>query len=779
MKRATFLLFLTISSYHIFGQITLIREDSVIHSTETGTWIGDNIPRSVPTIFVYRNNSITSINAGGYMLQAGDENPGIRNNNLDGEIITGNKFIWNGSDNTSITHAVFTGYNINAVLKYNYCKNTPLGLIRKSNGMTNTSGGVAYNIVIDPKSGVIVKGMNNVNVYNNTFYSSKTTAETWRGLIDIYTNTDFGLNAPSKGTKVFNNIFYTKHQIRNIYVYETEDLIGFESDYNVFWCEDGAPMFRVAGADKTFAQWQALGYDTHSVVINPNFKNFTDFVPGERLNYGKNLGLTWQTGLSVDAVWGKTDPANTNQNGTWQVGARVYRDYIPVSTITVSGAGGATSITTNKGTIQLSAVVLPANATNAFVTWSLVNGTGQATISATGLVTAMNNGTVTARATANDGSGIFGTLVLTISNQIIPVTIITVSGAGGATSITTNKGTIQLSAVVLPANATNASVTWSLVNGTGQATISATGLVTAINNGTVTARATANDGSGILGTLVLTISNQIIPVTIITVSGAGGATSITINKGTIQLSAVVLPANATNASVTWSIVNGTGQASIDAAGLVTAMDNGTVTARATANDGSGILGTLVLTISNQIIPVTIITVSGAGGATSITIDKGTLQLSAVVLPANATNASVTWYLVNGTGQASIDAAGLVTAIDNGTVFALATANDNSGIFGTLELTISNQLTFSADISDSEKKDDSLPIIVTRSELIIVLDYSFFSCKAELYNLLGVLISGKQIESGSIIFDISRLPSGIYFVVLSKGFNKKVVKVLKP
>lgn len=312
------------NSIVLFAQITLTIEGTIVNETITGTSSGVDIPREQPTFFTYKNNSITSVNAGGYMLQAGDENPGIRNNNLDGEIITGNKFIWNGSDNTSITHAVFTGYNINAVLKYNYCKNTPLGLIRKSNGMTNTSGGVAYNIVIDPKSGVIVKGMNNVNVYNNTFYSSKTTTETWRGLIDIYTNTDFGLNAPSKGTKVFNNIFYTKHQIRNIFVYETEDLIGFESDYNIFWCEDGAPMFRVADSDKTFAQWQALGYDTHSVVINPNFKNFTDFVPGERLNYGKNLGVTWQTGLSVDAVWGKTDPANTNQNGTWQVGARIY-----------------------------------------------------------------------------------------------------------------------------------------------------------------------------------------------------------------------------------------------------------------------------------------------------------------------------------------------------------------------------------------------------------------------------------------------------------------------
>ena len=48
-------------------------------------------------------------------------------------------------------------------------------------------------------------------------------------------------------------------------------------------------------------------------------------------------------------------------------------------------------------------------------------------------------------------------------------------------------------------------------------------IVTAVSNGTVTARATANDGSGIVGSLVITISGQVIPVTGITVTGAGGS----------------------------------------------------------------------------------------------------------------------------------------------------------------------------------------------------------------------------------------------------------------
>ena len=364
---------------------------------------------------------------------------------------------------------------------------------------------------------------------------------------------------------------------------------------------------------------------------------------------------------------------------------------IPVTGITVTGTGGATTITTDNGTLQLTATVTPSDATNKTVTWSVVNGTGQATINSTGLVTAVSNGTVTARATANDGSGVVGSLVITISGQVIPVTGITVTGASGATTITTDNGTLQLTATVTPADATNKTVTWSIVNGTGQATINSTGLVTAVSNGTVTARATANDGSGVVGSLVITISGQVIPVTGITVTGAGGATTITTDNGTLQLTATVTPSDATNKTVTWSVVNGTGQATINSTGLVTAVSNGTVTARATANDGSGVVGSLVITISDQVIPVTGITVTGAGGATTITTDNGTLQLTATVTPSDATNKTVTWSVVNGTGQATINSTGLVTAVSNGTVTARATANDGSGVVGSLVITISDQV----------------------------------------------------------------------------------------
>ena len=162
----------------------------------------------------------------------------------------------------------------------------------------------------------------------------------------------------------------------------------------------------------------------------------------------------------------------------------------------------------------------------------------------------------------------------------------------------------------------------------------------------------------------------------ITVEGQDGATGIDVMDGTLQMIAFVLPEDATDGSVNWSLMPETGVASIDENGLLTAEDDGTVTVTATANDGSGVSGSVEIEISNQnIVMVESITVEGEGGATSIDVQGGTLQMMAMVMPENATDASVTWSLDPESGIASISDMGLLTAEEDGTVMVIATAND--------------------------------------------------------------------------------------------------------
>ena len=64
--------------------------------------------------------------------------------------------------------------------------------------------------------------------------------------------------------------------------------------------------------------------------------------------------------------------------------------------------------------------MLPTDATNSEATWS-VDPDEIATIDADGLLIAVANGTVTIRATAKDGSDVYGEIEITITGQLVAV----------------------------------------------------------------------------------------------------------------------------------------------------------------------------------------------------------------------------------------------------------------------------------------------------------------------------------------------------------------------
>jgi lysophospholipase L1-like esterase len=88
-------------------------------------------------------------------------------------------------------------------------------------------------------------------------------------------------------------------------------------------------------------------------------------------------------------------------------------DLKPITSISVSGA----DINTPGGTSQMTVAILPEDATNKAVKWT-VEPTNIASISEAGLLTAKGNGTVKVTATSVDGSGIFGSADIFSSNQL-------------------------------------------------------------------------------------------------------------------------------------------------------------------------------------------------------------------------------------------------------------------------------------------------------------------------------------------------------------------------
>jgi hypothetical protein len=152
-----------------------------------------------------------------------------------------------------------------------------------------------------------------------------------------------------------------------------------------------------------------------------------------------------------------------------------------------------------------------------------------------------------------------------------------------------------------------------------------------------------------------------------------------------------------------------------------------------------------------------------GGSNIITSDKGSLQLTTQILPEIATNKSVSWSVVNITGQAAISTTGLVTAIEDGLVTVLAFAADGSGVKGTLDINI--------------RVNDPLVVMVNENRIRVPLEGNYKDSKLSLYDLQGHLIEIQNVDGNLSEFDISALPPGIYIVVLSRSIVLKVAKVI--
>ncbi len=363
----------------------------------------------------------------------------------------------------------------------------------------------------------------------------------------------------------------------------------------------------------------------------------------------------------------------TNGSVTVQGGATA----VPVTGVTLNKTSLALSVGANE---TLTATVAPDNATNKSVTWSSSNEP-VATVDQTGKVTAVSPGAAIITVTTADGSKT-ATCSVTVQAAVPGASV----GVSPAARTVTAGGTFTVDVAVAPSVAIAGaqfnlgydpsvlavtSVTEGNLLKQGGATTyfqpgeidNATGNLTNVI-GATTSHGAEVTGPGIFatitfqakaaGTSALTLSEVVastkegaaVPVQLtngsvtvqsgtttvsvrsITVSGAGGAIAVQ-SGSTLQMHATVLPANATNRSVTWSVINVTGTAAIDANGVITGGAAGSVTVRAAARDSSGVHGDKSITVS-QASPV--LTTIAAGKITGQTAGA-TVYLSAVPVTA--------------------------------------------------------------------------------------------------------------------------------------------------
>lgn len=138
--------------------------------------------------------------------------------------------------------------------------------------------------------------------------------------------------------------------------------------------------------------------------------------------------------------------------------------------------------------------------------------------------------------------------------------------------------TLSLAATILPSGATEKSVTWSS-NSTSVATVSQSGVVTAVSPGTAVIKVTSIDNASATASCTVTVSS--ILTTQVIIDSVFSEAEIDVP---VKLEAHVLPTNATVQGVNWVVKNGTGSGEISN-GYFIGRSAGTVTLEAHSADG--------------------------------------------------------------------------------------------------------------------------------------------------------------------------------------------------
>ena len=376
---------------------------------------------------------------------------------------------------------------------------------------------------------------------------------------------------------------------------------------------------------------------------------------------------------------------------------------IPVTNIAMSEASISMTV---EDTHQLNATVTPSNATNTDYIWASLDES-VATVSESGLVTAVAVGGTTITATAQDGSGVYGSCTVTVNakpsttdydidatttTQVTTNSTSTVTFTNSPVTVTIAKGSSSTNANNYVASGTSthtrayngqkftisagsATMSKIVIHGTSDKGVSGftsptwTNASLSSSGNEVTLTPTDGD-SDVYCTVSGTVSFSGVTVT---VGGGSGSTPVyptsislsaessSISIGaTTQLTVGYTPSDTNVKNVTYTSSNES-VATVSNTGLVTGIAQGsaTITAIAEAANSTTVQATTTITVT----PIAVTSVSLSSNSETIKVGK-TVTLTPTISPSNATNKNVTWTSSN-TSIATVSG-GTVTGVAAGT-----------------------------------------------------------------------------------------------------------------
>ncbi|MEG1843907.1 MAG: Ig-like domain-containing protein [Clostridia bacterium] len=351
-----------------------------------------------------------------------------------------------------------------------------------------------------------------------------------------------------------------------------------------------------------------------------------------------------------------------------------------VSAITITTKTGENQLLVGD-TLALFAKVLPEDATNQLVAWS-VDDSSIASIDQQGVVTGLKVGTVVVTASAKDASGVKATLLLTIK----PILVESVELSLHEKQLMVG-GRWPISAKVLPEDATDPTLQWISEDEQvialqkdefGAMWLVATGAAGKTTG--VTARAVDESAARDSCRVKLTT-----PVTDVLVWSPEDVSQIKRGDQT-ALAAELLPSDASR-EIKWTTDNAQiARVTPGQDGKVTVLGTGggTVTLTASAQDGSGRKGTYELFVR---VPIESVTLSGE----SALFIGETLTLTPTLLPKDTTDRTVRWSS-DDEKVATVDAHGVVHGVATGRTRIIARSAANPSLIGEGFVTVNKPVT---------------------------------------------------------------------------------------
>ena len=334
--------------------------------------------------------------------------------------------------------------------------------------------------------------------------------------------------------------------------------------------------------------------------------------------------------------------------------------------------------------LQITAKVLPENATNATLKWKITPENILKLTATAGQFTAQQVGEALVRAEAADGSGITAECKVVVKPRLVQ------SISLNATQKELIIGdSFTLTATLSPENATNRNVIWKLVSGNA-ISLSNTGVIQAKKVGEALVRAETADGSGITAECKVVVKPRLVQ----TISLNSTKKDLLVGES-FALTATAMPENATNRNVIWKLVSGDA-ISLSNTGVIQAKKVGEALVRAEAEDGSGTTAECKVVVKPRLVQ------SISLNATQKELIIGdSFTLTATLSPENATNRNVIWKLVSG-NAISLSNTGVIQAKKVGEALVRAEAADGNSITSECKVVVKPRLVQSISLNATKK-----------------------------------------------------------------------------